>query len=176
MALSRKALSIITSVALLVSLCAISSSAAKPENAGARLMSQPPITAREGFGNFIYNNSYRPGQFTDVPDDEWYAGHLADAFNYSLIQGKSSALFDPAGIITLDEAVALAAKLNSIYCTGTSEFELTEPYYMAYALYALEHGILAGHMDYGAPATRAQLAGILYNALPGGVPSDQHNN
>jgi len=122
--------------------------------------------AQAGFGNFVYSNVYRPGQFNDIDGTEWFAAYVGDAFNYGFIQGKSETVFDPGGILTLGEAVTLAARLRSVYYTGKSDFAVTVPYYAAYAAYALEHGIIDSHMDYTAPATRAQLVKLFYNALP----------
>ena len=122
--------------------------------------------AAAGFGNFEYADTYKDGQFIDVQSTEWYAGYVADACNFGFINGKSESVFDPGGILTLGEAVTLAARIRAIYYTGVSDFPSTVPYYTAYANYALEHGMISSHLDYTAPATRAQLVRLFYNALP----------
>jgi len=119
-----------------------------------------------GFGNFTYSNNYIPGQFSDVTGAEWYAPFVQDAFNFGFISGKSAGIFDPGGILTLGEAVTLAARLSSIYHTGSSDFPVSDPYYQVYADYALQNGIISSHFDYSVPATRAQFAEMSYNALP----------
>ena len=119
-----------------------------------------------GFSNFTYSNNYRPGLFSDVTGSEWFAPFVQDAYNFGFISGKSAGIFDPGGILTLGEAVTLAARLSSIYHTGQADFPVSEPYYMAYADYALQNGIISSHPDYSAAATRAQFAEMSYNALP----------
>jgi len=166
MKINKKPFSIIAAVMLLFSLFTLSSAAGIPETSGPPPTMEPRQPLREGFGNFVYTDVYIQGQFADVPDGEWYAGYVADAFNYGFISGRSETLFAPLGMITLGEAVTLAVKLGSVYHTGCSDFELTEPYYMAYAQYALEHGFIDKHMDYDATATRAQFAGLFYNSMP----------
>lgn len=126
----------------------------------------PVSAAGPGFGNFKYSNIYKAGQFRDVTGDEWFAGYVGDAYNYSLISGKSADHFDPLGVLTLGEAVTLAARLRSVYYTGSAVFPESEPYYMAYAEYALRNGIISSHGDYSAPATRARFAELICNALP----------
>ena len=124
------------------------------------------VTARAGFDNFVYKNNYISGQFTDVSDTDWYARYVEDAYNFGFLRGKSETIFDPAGNLTLGEAVTLAARLMSLYNTGKTIFPESVPYYAAYANYALEHGIIDKHMEYTATATRAQLVKLFYRVFP----------
>jgi len=123
--------------------------------------------ADEGsFGNFTYTNRYTTGQFLDVRGTEWFARYVEDAYNFGFIRGKSENIFDHSGLLTFGEAITMTARLRSIYHTGKADFEESVPFYTVYADYALAHGIIDKHGDYSAPATRAQFAEILYNALP----------
>jgi len=116
--------------------------------------------------NFVYTDSYVPGQFSDVSEADWFSSYVREATNFGLIFGMGDGSFDPYGLLTIGQAVALAARLSSIYTTGTLSFEPSVPFYAVYVSYALEHGIIHSHSDYTAPVTRAQFAKMIYNALP----------
>jgi len=124
------------------------------------------LAAPEGFGNFAYSGDYTAGQFHDVGEANWFARYVEDAYNYGFFQGKSAGIFDPGGLLTLGEAVKLAARLRSIYYTGSADFTEYTPFYAVYADYALEHGIIDSPCDYTAAADRARFAELIHNALP----------
>ena len=134
-------------------------------NAPDAMTPNPPQTA-DHFNNFKYSDDYEPGQFSDVGRTQWYSQYVEDAYNYGLIRGRTANQFSPGGLLTIGEAVTLAARLRSIYHTGKAEFAETAPYYEAYAEYAIQHGIINGQMNYVTPINRAQFAGLMYNALP----------
>ena len=125
--------------------------------------------AEPGLSNFTSSDTYIVGQFNDVNAEDWFAPYVETAYNCGFVQGKGGGVFDPGGLLTLGEAVTLAARLRSIYYTGSADFPVSEPFYSAYTDYALENGILDGHGDYGAFATRAEFAQLIYNALPADV-------
>jgi hypothetical protein len=127
-------------------------------------------TADEGgFHNFTYSGNYVPGQFYDVNTSDWFAPYVEAAFNFGFFRGRSESTFEPSGLLTLGEAVTLASRLRSIYYTGSDDFPASSPYYIAYANYALAHGIIDRHLNYTARATRAEFAKMVYNALPSGA-------
>jgi len=136
--------------------------------AAALLASLPVYAAagQDGFGNFEYSDSYTPGQFRDVRETDWFRPYIEDAYNFGFMRGKSENSFDPRGRLTLGEAVTLAARVSSIYHTGSADFEESVPYYAVYADYALEHGIIDRHENYTAQVSRAQFAVLMYKALP----------
>jgi len=119
-----------------------------------------------GFGNFRYSGEYVAGQFIDVGGSEWFARYVEDAYNFGFFRGKGAGYFDHGGPLTLGEAVTLAARINSIFHTGRADFSESVPYYAVYANYALSHGIVSAHGNYGAPVTRAAFAELVYNTLP----------
>ena len=125
-----------------------------------------PPAAQAGFDNFKYSGEYTAGQFVDVKGTEWFARYVEDAYNFGFIRGKSDNIFDHGGLLTLGEAVTLAARLGSIYDTGSADFPESIPFYTVYADYALSHGIIESHGDYNAAATRSAFAELIYNALP----------
>ena len=124
--------------------------------------------AAADFGNFTNSGAYSPGQFRDVEESDWFARYVEDACNYGFFQGKSEREFDPQGDLTLGEAVTLAARLRSIYHTGSADFTEGAPFYAVYRDYAISHGMIDPNIeyDYSAPAVRAQFAELLYRALP----------
>ncbi|MDY3617630.1 trypsin-like peptidase domain-containing protein [Agathobaculum sp.] len=123
--------------------------------------------AAAGYENFQAVNSYSQGQFSDVAASAWYAQDVALAYEYGLINGRTASTFAPDGLLTLGEAVKLAACLNSMYETGSAAFEPSKPWYQTYVDYALDAGVLAApYADYNANATRAQFAALFAAALP----------
>jgi len=129
-------------------------------------LSVSTLAARSGFDNFTYSAVYKTGQFRDVGAAEWFARYVEDACNFGFFRGKSENIFDHSGLLTLGEAVTLAARISSIYNTGSADFKESVPFYAVYAEYALSHGIIDSHGDYNAPASRAAFAKIVYKALP----------
>ena len=128
-----------------------------------------PLTAQAApsLSNFGKVYTYN-GQFTDVPSGEWFAEYVQAAYEYDLINGKSSTSYEPDSNLTLAEAVKLAACLHSIYYTSMTNFDSSSaPWYQTYLDYALGNGILeSGYSDYDANALRSDFALIFARALP----------
>jgi len=106
--------------------------------------------------------------FTDVDEKEWYAGVVANAYIYGLMKGNSANTFNPKGNITLAEAITVAARVRSIYLTGSDSFVPGAPWYKVYVDYAISKGIIdaSDFTDYKRAATRAEMAYIFSRALP----------
>ena len=128
----------------------------------------PAALAAESMDNFGTAQTYPAGKFTDVSDSAWYAESVKTAYELGLVQGSSETTFNPDGNITIGSTIALAARLHSIYTTGSADFTQGDPWYQVYVDYAVDNGIItAGQFsDYNANATRRQFAGILSKALP----------
>ena len=122
--------------------------------------------ASVGMFNFQRVNTYTDGQFTDVAPEDWYNAGIRTAYELGLMGGESDSWFNAAGQITVAQAIITAARLHSIYHTGSRGFLSGDPWYAPYISYAKEHGIITGDPDIYAPATRAQFADILSHALP----------
>ncbi len=121
------------------------------------------------FDNFTKVNEYKNGQFSDVASSAWYAGGVKTAFEYNLVKGSSASKFNPTGNMTIAEAVALAARIHSIYNTGSAEFVQGNPWYQVYMDYALENNIIRDEFtNNNAAITRGVFVSILANALPKG--------
>lgn len=119
-----------------------------------------------GMSNFEKTAVYSDGQFTDVTPEDWYSADVGAVYELGLMQGESEDFFNAKGPVTVAQVVAMAARLRSIYFTGSGEFEEAEPWYEPYVNYGLESGIIFGEPDLFAPATRGQVADMLSRALP----------
>lgn len=124
------------------------------------------MAAEAGMSHFQKVNAYSDGQFSDVAPGDWYAADVRTAYELGLMGGESDGYFNAAGQITVAQAIIMAARLHSIYHTGSRGFMAGDPWYAPYISYAKEHGIVTGEPDIFAPATRAQLADLLSRALP----------
>lgn len=123
----------------------------------------------EGLSNFRKSNTYTQGQFTDVASTAWYASNVQAAYELGLMKGQSGTAFGPDGTLTLAEAVAMAARLHSIYHTGEDNFQQGSPWYQVYVDYAAANGIYSSaNANYTAPINRGDFAYIIANALPAG--------
>ena len=135
------------------------------------LAAAPALAAegvQAGMDNFQITQTYASGQFADVSDGAWYAQSVKTAYELGLVQGVSDTAFNPSGSITIGSTIALAARLHSIYTTGSASFTQGSPWYQVYVDYAVQNGILTSGQfaDYNANATRRQFAGILAKAMP----------
>ncbi len=121
-------------------------------------------------------NSYVQDQFTDVRTKDWFAKYVATAYEMGLMQGVDKRVFDVSGNVTLAQAVTLAARVNNINETGgnTSVFKSRsgEAWYMAYARYSIERGVIDEEVYKAVQAspnreiTRLEFSYIVGNALP----------
>ena len=122
--------------------------------------------------NFKSKNTYTPGQFTDVNEDAWYGFNqqkvIAKAYEYGLMKGTGAAKFNPQGNFTIAEAITVAARVHSVYMTGTENFTQGSTWYQVYVDYAVKNGIIkaADFSNYNTAATRAQMAYIFARCLP----------
>ena len=124
--------------------------------------------------NFLKINTYAPGMFTDVNEDSWYGFNdqkvIASVFEYGLMKGKSETLFNPAGFITVAEAIAVAARVRGIYTTGADSFEEGAPWYRTYVDYAIDNEMIRpdefSASDFNRAATRAEIAYFFARSVP----------
>ena len=120
-----------------------------------------------GLSGFAAVNTYTAGQFADVASNYWGAANIAKAYELGLMKGSSPSAFDPEGSVTVAQTITMAARLHSIYTTGTENFVQSGTWYQTYVDYCKENGILARDFDdYNAPAQRGDFAVILAAALP----------
>jgi len=122
----------------------------------------------QGQGNFSKNRSFSDAEFTDLDVSQWYYTEVSSAYELSLMNGKGNGTFDPSGSVTVAEAIALAARMNSLYQGGDGSFAQGEIWYQVYVEYALEQGIVkAGQFDtYMRNIKRSEMIQLFANALP----------
>ena len=107
--------------------------------------------------------------FTDVPSGAWYADSAEAARRLGLMQGTGGRLFTPHGTVTWAQAVSISARMHAIYHTGSDSLPQGQPWYQAYADYALKNGILSTPLtasQAGRAITRAEFAQLLASTLP----------
>ena len=130
-------------------------------------LTAPAIPVDPGLSNFKTVNTYTAGQFADVAASYWGAPNIAKAYELGLMKGSSDSAFDPEGSVTVAQTVTMAARLHSIYTTGSENFVQSGVWYQTYVDYCKENGILKKDFaDYNAPAKRSDFAAILAAALP----------
>ena len=104
---------------------------------------------------------------SDVPQD-WSRDYIITCYELGLMSGQGGGIFNPIGRVSVAEGVAVAARIYDLWRGGSGDIPLGDPWYTGAVNYCLEHGIISEgeFTDYLAPATRAQLAGILARVLP----------
>ncbi len=141
------------------------------ENTNTPVTPNPPVSPDSGKKevHFPKITIYFQGQFSDVPTDQWFTNNVANAFSLGLMKGNSATTFNPYGDVTIAEAVAMAARIHSIYTTGSENFTQGTPWYQCYLDYAYKNKIISYayyNCDVKHKATRAQFAEIFAAALP----------
>ena len=119
--------------------------------------------------HFPRQQLYFPGQFTDVPENEWYTDYVVSVYQLGLMVGTATDVFSPHKEVSLAQAITMAARIHSIYTTGQDNFVQGKVWYQVYVDYAYENGIIDSayyKADMTRSATRAMFAEILANALP----------
>ncbi|MCL1835225.1 MAG: S-layer homology domain-containing protein [Oscillospiraceae bacterium] len=136
------------------------------------------LAAPPSMSDFRRTLDYSPKQFADVDEGAWYGYSnqkaIAHAYEFGLMEGVGGGAFDPAGNMTLAQAIAIAVRVHSIYKNGKVFSSQSTPWYSAYIDYAAEAGMItpgdfsagATAPDYGRPATRAEMAFIFSRSLP----------
>lgn len=123
-------------------------------------------------------NDYTDGQFTDVPASSKWRDNVRTVYELGLMTGVTDTRFDPDGNLTIAQAVAMAARLHSFYCseapalpTGGSADGV---WYQPYIDYVTAHNESHGFVDFNGLPTeafqqnidRGTFAGLFWAALP----------
>ena len=122
----------------------------------------------EYINNFNKINAYTANQFSDI-GSEWYAPSVQTVYEIGLMNGDSASTFNPSGNLSNAEAVAIAARLHSIYNTGADNFTQSSPWYQSYMDYAVSNGICSANFNPEDTANRSFFVGILGNAVDSSV-------
>ncbi len=118
---------------------------------------------------FAKTQTYSDGQFSDVPEAEWYAPSVASSYELGFMKGSSETLFEPNGNMTVAEAVTIAARVHDAYhAKGTTFTQDGANWYDNYVAYAIENGIIKADAfdDYDRPVKRYEMAVIFSMAVP----------
>lgn len=119
------------------------------------------------FSHFLALNEWSDDAFGDVNTGDWFYDSVKSVYRMGLMNGTAAGVFSPGGSVTRAEAIALSARIHSLYTRAHTDFEASSPWYKSYVDYALENRIIARQYDgYDAPVTRADFASILVRALP----------
>ena len=118
--------------------------------------------------NFQKTITYTQNRFSDVSTSDWFSLNVEAAYEYGLMNGRTSNTFGATDNITIAEVIVLAARLRSIYNLGSADFLTSTPWYQSYLDYAISAGITSynEYSNYDAYATRLQFAKIMEAALP----------
>lgn len=114
------------------------------------------------------------GQFVDIDTSDWYYQNVTALYELGLTDGQGSTdLFSPSSDVTIAELLTMAARLRSLYEYGDSEkgpsaYQDAHSWYLPYVEYLQSLTIISTEFEeqYSQPATRAQVAHVLANALP----------
>lgn len=141
-------------------------SSSEPSTAPAPTTTPKP-TSTGSSSNFHSVNTYYSGTFYDVASSDWFDENVKRAYELGLMKGMSDTSFGPYSNVTVAQAVTLAARLHSIYYTGSENFvQSGNNWYDVYVTYARNNGILQNSYNYNNPISRGDFAYILAKALP----------
>lgn len=126
-------------------------------------------TPLSGFENFAEGRVYR-GNFTDLPDNAWYADYVRTAYRMGLIDGASLRTYTPEQSLTVGAAVKLAACIHSGFegTGGNIQSQGADAWYQPYVDYAVRNKIISSNQfdNYTRSITREEFAVIFANTLP----------
>ena len=107
--------------------------------------------------------------FTDVASGAWYYADVVSAYERGLVNGVTEQSFSPNGLLTMSQAMKLAACMHQLYHTGRVSLTppASGPWYTPYVDYALKNGIAETRpTEYEVPITRGEFVKLFFNALP----------
>lgn len=124
--------------------------------------------------NFVAKETYYPGIFRDVDEEDWFQKDVACVFELGLMNGREQDIysfyqFAPDGDIKLSEAITVAARVRDTYRYQKADFTASNGamWYQPYIDYAVANKLIAeAPADLDRPATRAEFASLLVAALP----------
>ncbi len=110
--------------------------------------------------------------FDDVQPSHWYYTYVRQAYALGLVSGVSTNKFDPNGTVRLNQAVTVAVRIyEKYYGIADGSQSYGGAWYSYYMDRAKTYGILPENLTtlpVEQAITRAELAAILYGALPKG--------
>ena len=127
----------------------------------------PAEPATPGLQNFKKVNTYKVGQYSDVPASHTFSENAKAAYEFDIMQGYGTT-FGVSKNITRLASIIIACRLNCIYYNGVNNIDATYSgtTQQRYLAYAKDNGILCDFDDVSQNATRAEFAAILASAFP----------
>ena len=107
--------------------------------------------------------------FPDVAAGHWSQPYISRCYELGLMSGTGETTFSPSGNVSVAQGIMVAVRLQDLYQGGDGVIDQSGDtwYDNAVSIALSEKLIAAGQFDsYTRPATRAELAGLLANALP----------
>ena len=108
-------------------------------------------------------------RYPDFPQAAWAREAIGGVTALGLMQGMEDGRFDPDGLLTVAQVLALAARLHSLRHGGTAEFDQSygSRWYDVYYKYCTDNGIISktDFRNLTLPATRAEATLVLGHAL-----------
>ena len=120
----------------------------------------------------IIHGEFVKGTFSDVYPMDWCYESIKEVYNAGIMVGKTESTFEPWEPVTLAETITAVVRMNAIL-TGkvrTSDIieNTNEPWYSGIVKEAISLGIIKDKqfVNYEVSATRAEVAGIVSEAIP----------
>lgn len=137
------------------------------------LLTVPALAAPNSTGNFIRNKTYH-NQFSDLRADSVFYDNVIALYEYDLSLGKPDGTFGLNDTLSVGQVVIFAARIRSLYCTGSAEAGSApfrkdgQAVCIPYLMYLKEQNVLGQELDNRLfqPATRAEVAHVLSRTLP----------
>ena len=136
------------------------------------LLTTPALAVSDSTEHFIRTKTYS-GQFSDLTPDSVFYDNVAALYEYGLSVGKPDGTYGLQNSMTVGQIVIFAGRIRSLYRTGDAEegaasYSDSGSLVQSYLRYLQEEGVVGTELDDSltAPATRAQVAHVLANALP----------
>lgn len=112
--------------------------------------------------------------FSDVKKGDWYFNSVVGAYEKGLISGMTLTTYEPAGTLTVAQAIRLATAMYQLYHDGEVTLKKSEEgqWYESFVAFAYEKGIIEERYttlmqeEYNSPISRAEFVHIFYGALP----------
>ena len=135
----------------------------QPNNEINRAQTALIMTRINGLEQVAKSEEGRSTGFTDVPDSSPYSGYIRVATIMGIATGEDNQLFEPEKEVLLQEIVAMVVKTLGY----DKEGERFGSYPVGEKIMAHKYNLLEGlsNVEYEKPATRAEVAQIVSNAL-----------
>ncbi len=124
------------------------------------------LTGMKAFRKDAVNNTL---PFTDINSASWYAGSVRLMYEAGLMNGSTETQFSPNGMMTLAQAIALAVRVYECYhgLANIDSVKSQGAWYTGYVELAKSYGLIdSSWQQYSKPASREQLAYLVYHTLP----------